>query len=231
LDVAVQSALDLNEYRITTIVTAEPWKGNCYLVKHLPSGEQVLIDPGDDPEIIVQAVLDGGANLRHVLLTHGHHDHVSAVAPLCRRFRLPCNLHKGDLRLLHHAPTYALRFAGKQVEPAEPFRIFEDESEFQFGQQRIEVINTPGHTYGSVCYYFGNFIFTGDTLLYKCVGSTDLPGSDAALLSASVSRLMERLPEDTVLFPGHGRWWTLAEAKTWWRGVAMAPPQYNEFDP
>ena len=195
-----QTVTSSGEYQITTIVTGELWKENCYLVNHLPSGEQVLIDPGDDPDLIVQAVLDGGAKLRHILLTHAHHDHVGAVAALCRRFGLPCDVHKGDARLLRHAPMYASRFAGKRIEPPEPFRAYEDQPVFQLGERSIETIHTPGHTSGSVCSKVGDFVFTGDTLLYERVGRTDLPGGDAALLVTSVRWLMEHLPNDTIMF-------------------------------
>ena len=225
----VQTVFNLGEYRIITIMTGEPWKENCYLVTYMPSGEQALIDPGDDPDFIIQAVLDSGARLRYILLTHAHHDHVGAVAALCRRFDLPCDVHKGDARLLRHAPMYAWRFAGKQIEPPKPFRVYEDQPTFQLGQQRIEVIHTPGHTYGSVCYYFGDFVFTGDTLLYQHVGRTDLPGANADQLAVSVSQLVERLPGDVVIFPGHGQKWTLAEAQAWWQDAVVSPPQYNQF--
>lgn len=219
--------LRLGEYEITTIVTSDSWRENCYLVRHSPSEELALIDPGDDPDSIFQAVLERGARLRHILLTHAHHDHVGAVAALCRRFGRTCDLHKGDMRLLRHATIYAMRFAGKQIEPPAPCRTFEGQPAFQLGDRSIEVIHTPGHTPGSVCYYLDGFVFTGDTLLYRNVGRTDLPGGDAKVLVTSVMRLVERLPVDTVIFPGHGRPWTLAEARSWWAGVAMEPPQYS----
>lgn len=223
------TALSLGNYRIVTIVTGDSWKENCYLVSHLPSAEMALIDPGDDSDSIIQAVLESGARLRHILLTHAHHDHVGAAAALCQRFRLECNVHKDDARLLRHAPVYAMRFARKQIELPAPFHVFEDQPALQLGERSVQVIHTPGHTLGSVCYHFGGFVFTGDTLLYQCLGRTDLPGGDATLLAASVSRLVECLPASTIMFPGHGRLWTLGEAQIWWQGVAASPPQLRHF--
>ena len=214
---ALDTVVTLGEHQIATIVTGDSWRQNCYLLTHVPSGDQVVIDPGDSPDAIVQAVLDGGAQLRHVLLTHGHHDHVGAVAALCRRFDLPCEVHVADSRLLMHAPMYATVFAGRKIEAPERFRTYENQPVFQLGGQSIAVINTPGHTPGSVCYHLDGCVFTGDTLLYRQVGRTDLPGGDAVTLTGSVSMLVESLPGDTVVLPGHGRSWSVAEARIWWQ--------------
>ena len=227
---AVDATLSLGQCRILRIVTGEAWRENCYLVTDVPSGEMALVDPGDDGDLIIRAVLEDGARLHHILLTHAHHDHVGAVAALCRRFGLACDIHKDDARLLRHAPMYALMFAHRHIEPPAPFRLFEDQPVLQLGERSVQVIHTPGHTFGSVCYDFGGFVFTGDTLLYQCVGRTDLPGGDAKMLAASVSRLVERLPGDTVMFPGHGRQWTLSEAQNWWQEAAASAPQHKHFD-
>lgn len=226
---AVVRALALGEYQIVTLVTGGAWKENCYLICHVPSGEQALIDPGDDPDAIVQAVLDGSNELRYILLTHAHHDHVGAVAAVCRRFALPCLVHPGDVRLLRHAPMYAMRFAQKQIEPPEPFCTYENQPAFQLGERFIEVIHTPGHTPGSACYSFGDFIVTGDTLLYQHVGRVDLPGSDVELLTASVNHLLELLPGDMLMFPGHGPPWSISEAQAWWQDAAASPPLFTQL--
>ena len=149
----------VGEYNITTIPTGEPWNENCYLVHHSFSGEGVLIDPGGSAELIIRSVEETGMRLRYILLTHAHHDHVGAVAVVCRRFQLPCQLHMGDARLLRHAPMYALRFAGKKIEQPEPAVIYDGQPVLEFGSQSIAIMHTPGHTTGSVCIDFGDFIF------------------------------------------------------------------------
>jgi glyoxylase-like metal-dependent hydrolase (beta-lactamase superfamily II) len=223
------SAWEFGKFQIRLIKSGAPWKTNCYLVRHLPSGEQAAIDPGDEAETIIQAVLTQGAELRYIWLTHAHHDHVGAVATLCRRFGLVCDLHKADVRLLRHAPMYALQFEHKIIEAPEPFRLYDTASQLQLGGAAVEVLHVPGHTAGSVCYSVGGFVFTGDTLLYEHVGRTDLPGGDAALLKISISQLVESLPGYTVIFPGHGRPWTVAEARAWWQTVTNDPPMYKAF--
>jgi hydroxyacylglutathione hydrolase len=212
----------LGQHLVLRFVTGEAWRENCYLVTHTPSGEMALVDPGDNADSIILAVLENGKRLQHILLTHAHHDHVGAVAALCRKFDLACYVHKHDVRLLRHAPMYAMLFARKHIEPPAPFRVLENEPKLRLAERAIQVIHTPGHTFGSVCYEFGGFVFTGDTLLYKQVGRTDLPGGDAKSLAASVSWLTEHLPGETIVFPGHGRPWTLGEAKNWWQEGASS---------
>lgn len=224
-----RETINLGDYRITKIVTGQYWMENCYLVSHLPSGEQALIDPGENADSIVQAVLDNGTQLRYIFLTHAHHDHVGAVAALCRRFDLPCRVHKDDLRLLRHAPMYALRFAHKQIQAADRIEIFDEQISFSLGKQQIRVIHTPGHTSGSVCFSFDNFVFTGDTLMNQHIGRTDLPGGDPALLASSVNQLLAYLSGETILFPGHGEPWPLEQAHIWWKKVAGSPPEFTRL--
>jgi glyoxylase-like metal-dependent hydrolase (beta-lactamase superfamily II) len=221
--------LQRGDYQITTIVTDEPWCENCYFVHHLPSDEQLLIDPGDSADRIVQTVLNHGHSLKKILITHAHHDHVGAVAGLRRRFGISCHVHKADFRLMRQAHTYAFVFGGRQIEPLTAFSLYDAQETFEIGEQKIRVIHTPGHTSGSVCYYIGDFVFTGDTLLYQHVGRSDTPGSDPDQLIASVGSLVEQLPEETVVLPGHGRSWTIKEARLWWRDAAKSPPHYKRF--
>jgi hydroxyacylglutathione hydrolase len=216
-----ETAVQANEFFVAATITDPRWKENCYIVQHQTSREQVLIDPGDRADAIMQAIADGGGQLRHILLTHTHFDHVGAAAAISKLFGLPCRLHKDDVRLLHHAPMYALRFAGKSIEMPVSYQALDDKP-LQFGEQTIEVIHTPGHTRGSVCYQIGGLLFTGDTLLRQRVGRTDLPGGDPVPLKESINRLLTELPEDTPLFPGHGRPWTIGEARAWWSAAAAS---------
>ena len=220
----------IGEFEIKTIMSGAPWKENCYLVRHLLTGEQAVIDPGADAEIIVRAVLANSSKLDHIWLTHAHHDHIVSVAGLCRHFGISCRIHKADQRLLRHGPMYALRFAGLQIEAPTDVQLFETPCQFQIGGHRVEIIHTPGHTSGSVCYALEGFVFTGDTLIYEHVGRTDLPGGDDTLIKASVSRLLENLPVETVLFGGHGRPWTVTQSYKWWQTVRNEPPQVVSFE-
>ncbi len=220
-------SIQIGDYRITTITSEEPWRQNCYIALHLPSVEQIVIDPGGAANTIIQSVMENGGNLRWILLTHAHHDHIGAANAISQQFDLACYLHKDDSRLLRHAPMYALRFGGQQIETIRSYQTYEHSPVFGVGNHVIDVIRTPGHTAGSVCYGLPGFIFTGDTLLFQHVGRTDLPGSNFDQLSSSVDHLVQQLPGDTIIFPGHGRRWTVQEARIWWKSVDAAAPQYD----
>ncbi|MCA9624047.1 MAG: MBL fold metallo-hydrolase, partial [Myxococcales bacterium] len=149
----------LGDFEVHRIPTGR-WKENCYVVHHSPSGDQLAIDPGADLEAIVPVVEAGGGTLRHILLTHGHYDHVGAVADLSERYGVPCHLHRKDKRLLLHAPMYGMRWDKKKVRPIKQFVTYEEDASFELGGVLLEVVPCPGHTLGGVTYGFGAFAFT-----------------------------------------------------------------------
>ena len=130
---------------------------------------------------------------------------------------------------MRQAHTYALAFARRNMAPLTDVCLFEEGSTVLTDPWSIRTIHTPGHTPGSVCYCFDGFVFTGDTLLYQHMGRADTPGGDPEQLVLSIDRLLNELSDDTVILPGHGRPWSIAEAKNWWQDARMSPPQYNQF--
>lgn len=217
------------DYEIGTLVTDEPWSENCYYVQHVSSFQTLLIDPGDGADRIARVLREKGGDLKAILITHAHHDHVGAVAGVQQHFNVPCYVHRMDYRLLRQAHTYALVFAGRNMKPLTKVCLFEEGDGILTDTWPIRTIHTPGHSPGSVCYCFEGFVFTGDTLLYQHVGRADTPGADPEQLVLSIDRLLKELPEGTVILPGHGRPWSIAEAKSWWQDVQMSPPQYKQF--
>jgi glyoxylase-like metal-dependent hydrolase (beta-lactamase superfamily II) len=214
--------------QITCLVTGEQWKQNAYLVTHTETSHTMVIDPGDHADFIIRRLAAQGARVVEILLTHPHHDHVGAVAQLSEQYGLDCKLHKLDLRLLMQAPMYALSFAKKRIAPVTRFQTFE-ELQPNAAQPPVRSIHTPGHTKGSTCFLFDGFVFTGDTLLYRYIGRTDLPGGSLPALNASLDALLAELPDDTVIFPGHGRPWSVRKAKLWWHASPDSPPQHDQF--
>ncbi len=211
------------------MVTDEPWLENCYLVRHVSSGELVLIDPGWNAAEIAQVVLAHGGKISAIWITHAHHDHLGAVGALQERFGVSSCMHRKDERLLRQAATYALVFAQRQMLSLDGVLLFGEDAVLTLGGEKVEVLASPGHTPGGVCYCFKGFVFTGDSLLFRHIGRTDTPGGDRAALVVSVERLFGLCVEDTVLFPGHGRAWTLKEARGWWRSAGGEPPEYKSF--
>jgi hydroxyacylglutathione hydrolase len=226
--VTAYDAVELGACELRVVVTGGLWKENCYLVRDRATGAQVIIDPGGEADLIIER-LDGGNPPSLILLTHAHHDHVGAVAALARRYSIQCVLHKNDSRLLRHAPMYAWRFTGSTIEPPAPVRTYEGQPMFTLGGRPITVIHTPGHTSGSVCYDFGEFLFTGDTLLYRSVGRTDLPGGDRSALVTSVDTLLAGLAPETLICPGHGRPFSAGLARAWWAETGAAAGEFGEL--
>jgi len=214
----------VNGLRVVTLVTGGEWHVNCYVLRDIATGDQIVLDPGDEPVRIAAELTNGGV-VKGVLVTHAHHDHVGAVAPLCRELGLPAQVHSADQRLMRHAPMYAQRFANRMIEVPAPVEAFASLS-FKLGDSSFQIVPTPGHTQGSVVLATQGAVFTGDTLLREHVGRTDLPGANARQLAESVTALLDRSADDTIIFSGHGRPWTIGEARVWWADAAAAPPAF-----
>lgn len=222
-------AVTAGPWHVQTIVSDNEWRQNGYLVEYRPTAQLVVIDPGGSPAQYLATLGDRIAQVSHILLTHAHHDHVGAVAALSSATGLPCVLHRGDGRLLRQAAMYGLRFGGRVIATPRDVAYF-DAPAVSVGGDEIRVIDIPGHTAGSVAFIAGTLMFSGDTLLFEKVGRTDLPGGNAEQLRDSVGALVNHAG-DTVLLPGHGKSWTIGEARTWWEGVRSAPPSHLTFEP
>jgi hydroxyacylglutathione hydrolase len=207
--------LVLGDYRIHTVVTGR-WRENCYVVHHTPSADAMVIDPGDDADAVLTLLREQGSRARALLITHAHYDHVGAVRALTRELDLAFFLHPADGKLLRRAALYAMSFERRNLEtPGEGRDV--TTAALALGGRTVRLLHTPGHTDGSMAYGFDGFAFTGDTMLYGNVGRADLPGGDPAQLRGSITQLLEWAPTDTILLPGHGTPWPIADARGWWQ--------------
>jgi hydroxyacylglutathione hydrolase len=225
---AAVSEFHVGDRTVVTVITGGPWRQRCYIVVDDLSRQALVIDPGGRSQRIADEIRRRNLVNCGVLLTHGHHDHVGAVASICRDFDVTCFVAEEDARLLRQAPLYAFRFSGKKIEMPGPVEFLRTDKH-RWGTHAVGIQRVPGHTDGGVVFQFPGFAMTGDTLLYRCVGRTDLPGGDATALRASVDALLSDLAPTTVLFPGHGRSWTVEEAREWWASGADAPPPLDDF--
>ena len=207
-------ASSCGRYKVTTIVNGILAQ-NSYVLTHQASNEALVIDPGASMNEIQNVLESEDAKIQHIILTHAHFDHVGSAAELVKRYNVRIHMHDGDKRLLRMASTYALRFAKRNIETPKKYSSLGNEPILWAGDD-IRVISTPGHTEGSVCYKIGGICFTGDTLMQNIIGNSDLPGSDFDHLRRSISRLFNELSSDVELYPGHGRAWSVADAKAWW---------------
>ena len=187
---------------------------NCYIVRDMGSGDSLVIDPAVYDVTLVAALRKLEIkSLRYILLTHGHFDHILGVQKLQDKCGGALVIHAQDETFLHNdglslRPPFSDRFS-RAVTPDLTVR---DGDRLPFGKGEIEVLHTPGHTAGSVCYLLDDLLFSGDTLFRESVGRTDFPTGSLPQLRQSVRRIAA-LRGDYKLFPGHGEVSTLSHER------------------
>ena len=193
----------MSNFLIERIVTGE-LRQNCYLVK-FPSDLAILIDPGSDEDIIAKRLT--GFKLKFIINTHAHFDHIGAIKSLQEKFSVPFALHKDDFVLLRQANIYKVLFKSARVilipQVQSDLSNPSDQILQQIQKLGFFILETPGHTPGSVCICIDNCLFSGDTLLPEGPGTTRLPGGDRLKLKNSIESL-RKLPQNTLVYPGHG---------------------------
>jgi len=186
---------------------------NCYLIRRRDTTSTLVVDPGLQLDRVRQQIDAEGLTLEHILVTHGHIDHVAGVPALHQRTGAPIAMHADDLAILDWAAIAEYPFV-----PA-GFTSFSIDTALTHGMTlafqdiSLRVLLTPGHTEGSVCFLFGLDCFAGDTLFQRGIGRTDLPGGDMQKIVFSIRNILYALPPKTVVHPGHGPATTIEEEK------------------
>ena len=199
-----------------TRITVGVFDTNCYLVMNEDTKEAFLTDPGDSAAEIAKIVKKEGAVLTAILLTHGHFDHILAADELRNTFRVPvyAGVHEAEILTDTHknlSDTYTelLTLAADE--------FVRDGQELALAGFRVQVIETPGHTCGAVCYYLPDekALLSGDTLFYESYGRIDFPTSSLPVLRKSITEKLLTLPEDVTVLPGHMGTTTVGHEKTY----------------
>ena len=177
---------------------------NCYIAKNKETGEALIIDPADSPSKIELKVNAMGARPVAVLLTHGHFDHIMGVEAVREKYQIPVYACRQEEEMLRE-PSINMTVHYGQGCSIVPDVFLEDLDVIRLAGFSVQMIHTPGHTKGSCCYYLKDerVLFSGDTLFCGSVGRTDFPGGSTAEIVRSLHKLVDSLPEETEVFPGH----------------------------
>lgn len=173
----------------------------------------MLIDSGSNVGEIIDHIRRSSLCLKAILVSHAHFDHVEGICEIKNAFHAPVYMHSEDKKLLARMNLFRVIF-DKENPVAVPEVDFDlsSISKIEFDTLSLEVIHSPGHTHGGVCFRYGSHLFAGDTLMKGKVGRTDLPGSNKELLKESIEKLLE-LPDEVTVYPGHGEIFNLGDAR------------------
>lgn len=195
-------------------VIVSPIETNCYIVSCKSGTDAFIIDPGDDAGVIAEAVQSAGLHPTGIINTHGHADHIGANRELRDRFNCPIIIHRLDAPyLLKPELNLSVFIDGNGIDGPAADRTLNDDDEVCLGETVFRVIHTPGHTPGGICLYACGVLFSGDTLFASGVGRVDFPGGSQEALITSIRKKLFILPEDTIVYPGHGPSTTIGTEK------------------
>lgn len=184
-----------------------PLQCNCTLLACEKTREGVLIDPGDEAPRLISELQKTGVTIKYLLHTHAHFDHIGATGSLKAHTGAQICLHQADQFIYEMLPVQGQMF-GMTFQAAPPVDHFvKDEEVLRFGEHSLEVIHTPGHSPGGICFKLTSgeeSVFSGDTLFQGSIGRTDLWGGDYELLIGSIKRRLMVLNDDILVIPGHG---------------------------
>lgn len=185
---------------------------NCYLVTSGKTKETMIIDPGDEPLKIIKEIDRNGLKPVFIVNTHFHGDHIGADLEISKRYGVPCFIGETEHRFIKQWKTIITAFTGTDLSLINFSRLLKDKEILTVGELSFEVIETPGHSPGSICLYGHDSLFSGDTLFHEDVGRVDIPGGSEKDLIASFKRLIS-LPDGTKVYPGHGRQTSIKKEK------------------
>ncbi len=191
--------------RLKVIVSPEMGE-NCYFVIDENTNEAIVIDPGYDVYKLCRIVDKEKINVNAICLTHCHFDHAGAAEGLSKYTSAPILICENEEAVAKSTSYNLSAMFGKPF--TVPYdRVLKDGESFKFGNLEFKVISTPGHTQGGGCFYFekDKAVFSGDTLFFMSVGRTDFPGGSSSALVNSIKNKLFNLPDDTVVYCGHGQ--------------------------
>lgn len=192
-----------------------PFGSNCFIIGDESSKEGMVIDPGAEADRVLSRVKDLGLEIKLIVLTHGHMDHVGAVREVKEATGADIAIHTEDAESLQATNPMGMMLRLSLQAPPPPDRLLTDGDSIDIGDRHFLVIHTPGHTLGGICLLGEGVAFTGDTLFNLSIGRSDMPGGDGRQLVEGIVTKLMILPDDTIVYPGHGPDTTIGLERKW----------------
>jgi len=189
---------------IQKLVVSPGFMTNCYVLACKTTKEAIIIDPGDEAFRILELVDSNQYQLKFMINTHAHVDHVCAAGEIQRERKIPFYIHEKEQSVLDSVPGMAGMLGVEADDLPSVDEYIDPNRTYQFGECSFKILETPGHTPGSVCFFFGDHVFVGDTLFAGGIGRTDIPGASHQQLLDSIRSQLFTLDERTVVHTGHG---------------------------
>jgi glyoxylase-like metal-dependent hydrolase (beta-lactamase superfamily II) len=186
---------------------------NCFVLGCDATQEAAVIDPGDEPDRILQALAESNLTVKLIINTHGHFDHVGANKKLNEVTGAPILIHPLDAPMLNQLANSAAAWGMTADNSPPPDRELQDGDQVNFGKIILKVLHTPGHTPGGISLYTDHEVFVGDTLFAGSIGRTDFPGGSFETLKESVQQKLFALSDDLKVYPGHNQPTTIGVEK------------------
>jgi glyoxylase-like metal-dependent hydrolase (beta-lactamase superfamily II) len=198
---------------IVETVVVGPFGVNCYILGCEQTSGAAIIDPGAEEDDILTKVEEMHLRVESVLITHGHIDHIGGVSGIKERTGARVYMHQADKDLIDIAPLQARLFGLTRPQPFTVDTFVEDGDTITIGRMTLDVLETPGHSPGGISFSAADSVFSGDALFYESIGRTDLPGGSLDQLARSIKGKLFNLPDNTVVYPGHGPATSIAHEK------------------